>query len=70
MAGDSVNLDPVPVHRPALWEGGCPDCTAVFSADPEYWMAVSQSHRSIDWGLQRIFARDHAEHDLTPQPPM
>lgn len=58
-----MSLDPVKVSPDALWEGGCPDCTAAFRADPEYWMTVSLSpDRSIDWGLQRIFTRDHAEH--------
>lgn len=52
-------------HEPALWEGGCPQCTAQYRTDPEvYLMLVFMpgNGRSIDWNLRERFAVIHRDH--------
>lgn len=49
------------VHRPALWEAACPDCTKSYREMTEDWLdaAFYSEWPSIDTGLQRLFSIHH-----------
>lgn len=55
------------VHLPALWEGGCDECTDLYRADPVPFLdqagGWSYPLRTIDWRLHDMFALIHEDHE-------